>query len=170
MTKLIPVEVIENRIFIIRGLKVMIDRDLAELYEVKTMGLNQAVKRNSERFPEEFMFQLSKKEKKELITNCDRLALLKHSPFRPYAFTEQGIAMLSSVLKSKRAIQVNILIMKTFVRLRELISSHKDILAKIEELEKKYDSQFKIVFDALRRILAPTYSKNRKIGFIQDRR
>lgn len=108
MSKLIPVEVIEKRIFLIRGCKVMIDRDLAELYLVKTMVLNQAVKRNMERFPEGFMFKLTAKEKNELITNCDRFAILKHSSFLPYAFTEQGVAMLSSVLKSRRAIQVNI--------------------------------------------------------------
>lgn len=165
MNKLMPAEIIENRIFYIRGYKVMIDRDLAELYQVKTMALNQAVKRNIERFPDGFMFQLTEKEKKELITNCDRFALLKHSSSLPHAFTEQGVAMLSSVLKSKRAIRVNILIMQTFVRLRELISSHKDLLVKINELEKKYDAQFKIVFDTLREIISPPVKRSKRIGF-----
>jgi hypothetical protein len=129
------------------------------------MALNQAVKRNIERFPDGFMFQLTEKEKKELITNCDRFALLKHSSSLPHAFTEQGVAMLSSVLKSKRAIRVNILIMQTFVRLRELISSHKDLLVKINELEKKYDAQFKIVFDTLREIISPPVKRSKRIGF-----
>lgn len=167
MNKLIPSEIIENRIFFIRGHKVMIDRDLAELYQVKTMALNQAVKRNIERFPAGFMFQLTEREKNELITNCDRFALLKHSSSFPHAFTEQGVAMLSSVLKSKRAISVNILIMQTFVRLREMISSHKGLLAKISKLENKYDAQFKVVFDALREIITPPEKKIRKIGFLK---
>ncbi len=136
MNKLIPLEVIEKRIFMIRGYKVMIDRDLAELYAVTTKALNQAVKRNIERFPEGFMFQLTAAEKKEVVTICDHLKELIFSYHQPYVFTEQGIAMLSSVLKSKKAIQINILIMQTFVRLRELIASHKDIhAAKIDTLE-----------------------------------
>lgn len=167
MSKLIPVEIIENRIFVIRGNKVMIDRDLAELYGVKTMALNQAVKRNIERFPAGFMIQLSKKEKKELITNCDRFLMLKHSSYLPFAFTEQGVAMLSSVLKSNRAIKVNIMIIQTFVRLRELMGMHKELLRKIEGMEMKYDAQFKIVFDTLRRIINPPEKKMGKIGFIQ---
>lgn len=167
MNKLIPAEIIEKRIFFIRGQKVMIDRDLAELYQVKTMVLNQAVKRNLERFPEGFMFQLTKEEKKELITICDKFTLLKHSYHLPYAFTEQGVAMLSSVLKSRRAILVNILIMKTFVRLRELLSSHTDILHKVENMEKKYDSQFKVVFDAIRKMMEPPQKTIHKIGFLR---
>jgi hypothetical protein len=169
MSKIIPVEVIERRILFIRESKVIIDRDLAELYGVTTKALNQAVKRNLERFPDAFLFRLTKREKYEVVTNCDHLKDLKYSYRLPYAFTEQGVAMLSSVLKSKRAIQVNILIMKTFVRLRELISSRKDILAKVAQLEKKYDVQFKIVFDALRKMFSPA-SKAKKIGFLSDRR
>lgn len=169
MSKIIPAEMIENRIFFIRGQKVMIDRDLAELYQVKTMVLNQAVKRNQERFPEGFMFQLSKREKKELITNCDRFNRLKHSPYLPYAFTEQGVAMLSSVLRSKRAIRVNILVMQTFVRLRNIASSYKGVLGKLEKLEEKYDTQFKVVFDALRKILVPKEKKQKRMGFLADR-
>jgi hypothetical protein len=131
--------------------------------------LNQAVKRNIERFPAGFMFKLSQREKKELITNCDRLSPLKHSLNLPYVFTEQGVAMLSSVLKSKRAIQVNILIMKTFVRLRELISSHKDLFDKISDLERKYDAQFKIVFDSLHEIISPPVKEKKKIGFLVEK-
>jgi len=134
MSKLIPMDMIQKRIFFIRGYKVMIDRDLAELYRVTTKALNQAVKRNIRRFPANFMFELTKKEKKEVVTNCDHLAELKYSHNPPFAFTEQGVAMLSSVLKSERAIQVNILIMQAFVRLREIVSSHKEILKKIEEM------------------------------------
>jgi hypothetical protein len=166
MNKLIPTEVIENRIFYIRSSRVMIDFDLAELYQVRTMALNQAVKRNKDRFPATFMFQLTPKEKAELITNCDRLKRLKHSSSMPYVFTEQGVAMLSSVLKSKRAIQVNILIVQAFVRLRELVSSHKDILRKIEEMESKYDRRFRIVFDAIRKLIEPPAKPNKRIGFI----
>ena len=165
MSNLLPGEVIANRIYYIRGQKVMIDRDLAELYEVDTKALNQAVKRNIERFPAEFMFELTSSERHELITNCDRFKRLKHSSYMPYAFTEQGIAMLSSVLKSKRAIQVNIAIMKTFVKLRELISSHQDIVRKIEQLEGKYDQQFKIVFDAIKALINEPVKKVGKIGF-----
>jgi ORF6N domain len=168
MNKLIPTEIIENRIFYIRGHKVMIDRDLAELYQVSTKALNQAVKRNVERFPSGFIFKLTQKEKNELVTNCDRFDSLKHSSSLPYVFTEQGVAMLSSVLKSKRAIQVNILIMQTFVRLRELIASHKDIMRKIDELERKYDMQFSVVFDALRKIIEPPVGKRKKIGFLTE--
>jgi len=166
MNKLIPIEVIESRIFIIRGQKVMIDRDLAELYQVETKSLNQAVKRNMSRFPDEFMFQLNSKEKAEVVTNCDHLKELRFSYRLPYAFTEQGIAMLSSVLKSERAILVNIMIMKTFVRLRELISSHKDILRKIEAMESKYDQQFRVVFDAIKALIEPPEKPKKRMGFV----
>lgn len=162
-------EIIEKRIFLIRNEKVMIDRDLADLYEVKTKVLNQTIKRNKDRFPKEFMFQLTENEKSELVTNCDRLKKLKHSTSFPYVFTEHGIAMLSSVLNSKKAIQVNILIIKTFVNLRKLIKTHKDILLKIDQLEKKYDNQFKIVFDTLRDLIIPKINTKRKIGFLQKK-
>lgn len=167
MANLIPSAIVESRIYIIRGVKVMIDHDLAELYRVSTKSLNQAVKRNMERFPVGFMFKLSRNERDELVTNCDQLTKLKHSSCLPYAFSEQGVAMLSSVLKSKRAIQVNILIVQTFVKLRELAVVHADLLGKIEELEKKYDAQFKIVFDALRKIIDPPVERKRKIGFLR---
>ena len=138
---LIAQERIEQIIFLLRGKKVIIDHDLATLYEVKTYRLNEQVRRNIKRFPNDFIFQLSNDEKNELIANCDRFKPLKHSTSNPYAFTEQGVAMLSSVLNSDKAIEVNIQIMRTFTKLRELMLVHKDLRIKIEELEKKYDSQ-----------------------------
>ena len=166
MDNLIPKEMIEKKIYFIRGMKVMIDRDLAELYNVETFNLNKAVKRNIERFPKEFIFQLTSEEYKALRFQIGILEKGQHSKYLPYAFTEQGVAMLSSVLKSKRAIEVNILIMKTFVRIRELTSSHKDILFKINQMEKTYDAQFKIVFDALRQLIEPPVRPKRRIGFV----
>jgi len=136
--EIIPIEIIENRIFVIRGQKVMIDRDLAELYGVKTIALNQAVKRNAERFPEEFMFQLNDNEKNELITNCDRFKTLKHSSYNPYAFNELGVAMLSSVLSSKQAIAVNIQIIKTFVKLKEVALTHAELSKQLKTLETAF--------------------------------
>jgi len=130
------VETIENRIFTIRGQKVMIDRDLAELYGVKTMVLNQAVKRNIERFPTDFMFKLTKDELNELITICDRLQNLKHSPTTPHAFTEHGVAMLSSVLNSPKAIEINIQIVRAFIKLRQYAMLQTSKNTEIEELKK----------------------------------
>ncbi len=155
MRDIIPLEMIEQKILVIRGQRVMIDRDLAGLYEVGTKVLNQAVKRNLESFPEDFMFCLSETEKKEVVTICDHLTVIKYSSQLPYVFTEQGVAMLSSVLKSRRARQVNIQIMRAFVKLRQLLNSHKDLARKLEELEQKYDAQFKSVFDAIRMLMAP---------------
>ena len=130
------VNIIEDRIFTIRGQKVMIDKDLAEMYEVKTMVLNQAVKRNCDRFPSDFMFKLTRDELNELITNCDRFKTLKHSPTTPNAFTEQGVAMLSSVLNSERAIAINIEIIRTFVKLRQYAISQTSNNQEISELKK----------------------------------
>jgi len=144
----------------------MIDYDLAKLYEVPTKVLNQSVKRNVKRFPEDFMFKLTKKEKEEVVTNCDHLKALKFSPQLPYAFTEQGVAMLSSVLNSERAIYVNIQIMRTFTKLKSLLATHKDLQKKIEEMEKKYDQQFRVVFDAIRALITPPETKRKKIGFL----
>lgn len=155
MKHIVPLVLIEQKILMVRGHRVMVDRDLAKLYEVSTKVLNQAVKRNLESFPEDFMFCLTAPEKKEVVTNCDHLAVLKFSPQLPYVFTEQGVAMLSSVLKSKRARQVNIQIMRAFVKLRELLNTHKELARKLEELEKKYDEQFKSVFDAIRMLMTP---------------
>jgi len=144
----------------------MLDFDLALLYGVPTKRLNEQVKRNLKRFPDDFMFQLTATEKNELVANCDRFKTLKHSTSCPYAFTEQGIAMLSSVLNSTRAIEVNIQIMRTFTKLRELMLVHKDLRIKIEGLERKYDSQFKIVFDALRKLIDPPQKPKIPIGFV----
>ncbi|MDY6951064.1 MAG: ORF6N domain-containing protein [Thermodesulfobacteriota bacterium] len=160
-----PVEQIEQMIFLVRSQKVMVDADLAALYGVPTKVLNQAVTRNKRRFPPDFMFRLTKAERHELVTNCDRLRRLKHSSAFPRAFTEQGVAMLSTVLNSDRAIQVNIEIMRAFVRLRQMLASHKDLARKLAALEKKYDDQFKIVFEAIAELMAPPEKAGRKIGF-----
>ena len=170
MTISVPVEAIEKRILLLRGQKVMLDEDLAELYGVETRILNQAVKRNLLRFPEDFMFQLSEEEFSEYQTLRSQFVILKkgrgqHRKYLPYAFTEQGVAMLSSVLNSDRAIEVNIEIMRAFVKLREMIASHKDLAKKLEELEQKYDSQFSIVFDAIRQLMTPQKLSGKKIGF-----
>ncbi len=161
----IPIERIEQAILLIRGQKVMLDADLAVLYEVPTKALNQAVKRNERRFPLDFMFRLTKKEKDELVTNCDRFERLKHSSALPRAFTEQGVAMLSSVLNSERAIDVNVEIMRAFVRLRQMLDTHTDLARKLAALEKKYDEQFKVVFEAIHQLMAPPETKKKKIGF-----
>ena len=149
---------VERRILLIRGQKVMLDADLAELYGVPTKSLNLAVKRNDERFPEDFMFQLTGDEAAGLSGRGGRR-------YRPYAFTEQGVAMLSSVLRSLRAVQVNIAIMRTFVRLREMLLSHADLARKLAALENKYDAQFKVVFDAIRELMQPSTPPRREIGF-----
>jgi hypothetical protein len=138
MSAIVPIEIIENKIFIFRGQKVMIDRDLAELYGVQTKRLNEAVKRNIKRFPPEFMFQLNDNEKKELVAICDRFKTLMHSTSNPYAFTEHGVAMLSSVLNSEQAIAINIQIIKAFVRLRELALAHKELETQLNELEQRF--------------------------------
>jgi hypothetical protein len=160
----VPAERIEARILRVRGQKVMLDRDLAELYEVETRALNQAVKRHRARFPDDFMFQLNREEIRNIsqIVICSSNA--KHAP-RMYAFTEQGVAMLSGVLNSERAIAVNIAIMRTFARLRYMLASHADLARKLEELEKKYDQEFRVVFDALRKLMRPPDPPRRQIGF-----
>jgi hypothetical protein len=163
MNTLVPVEIIEKHILALRGLKVMLDRDLAQLYGVDTRTLNQAVRRNIDRFPGDFMFSLTRDE----IMNLSQFvtsSTIKHAP-NVFAFTEQGIAMLSSVLKSKRAIAVNIEIMRAFVKLREMVASHKELAKKLQELEKKYDAQFKVVFDAIHALLEPPKKPRRRIGF-----
>ena len=161
----IPVDQIESIILLIRGQKVIVSRDLAQLYGVTTGNLNKAVKRNIDRFPNDFMFQLTAEEYKALKFQFGILEKGQHSKYLPYAFTEQGVAMLSSVLRSKRAVQVNIEIMRTFVRLRQMLTVHKELERKLTALEQKYDEQFKVVFDALRALMAPPETKKRKIGF-----
>jgi len=148
----------------------MLDRDLAKLYGVQTKALKQAVNRNIERFPDDFMFQLNSKEFKnwrsQFVTSNsgDRMGLR----YRPYAFTQEGIAMLSTVLNSERAIQVNIAIMRTFIKLREIMATHKDLARKIDDIEKKYDAQFKVVFDAIRRLLTTPEKPKKRIGFYKE--
>ena len=169
MDAIVPVEVIEGKIYLIRGQKVMLDSDLAELYGVETFNLNKAVKRNIERFPQDFMFQLTREEYNSLRFQFGILKRGQHSKYLPYAFTEQGVAMLSSVLRTKRAVQVNIAIMRAFVKLREILSTHKELAHKLAELEQKiekHDEEIKAVFDAIRQLMAPLEPKKRKIGFI----
>jgi hypothetical protein len=193
-TSLIPAARIERKIFLLRGEKVLLDSDLAELYGVEARVLNQAVKRNLDRFPEDFMFRLSPTETKlvmELHTNNSSQVVMssgkgprskggfvansaqvvtsskKHRglTYRPYAFTEQGVAMLSSVLRSERAVQVNIAIMRAFVQLRQMLATHADLARKFAALESKSDKQFRVVFDAIRAMMMEKKKPRREIGF-----
>jgi hypothetical protein len=174
---LIPIERIERSILLIRGQKVMLDRDLARLYGVETRALNQAVRRNIDRFPTDFMFRLTREEImriSQFVISSARpeIRTLKFSK-NVMAFTEHGVAMLSSVLNSSRAVQVNIQIMRTFARLREIISQHKDLARRLDDLERKYNAQFKVVFDAIRRLMAPPKHEppKKRIGFmVKERR
>lgn len=164
---LVPLERIESRIFLIRGEKILLDADLAELYGVATKVLNQAVQRNLERFPSDFMFQLTREEfvnlKSQFVTSSWGYGGRRKLPL---VFTEQGVAMLSGLLNSPRAVAVNIEIMRAFVRLRQIIGSHADLARKLAVIEKKYDAQFKIVFDAIRELMTPPVpAKKREVGF-----
>jgi hypothetical protein len=166
MASLIPLEVIEKKIFLIRGHKVMLDKDLADLYEVETRALNQAVQRNIKRFPNDFMFSLTREE----IMRISQIVISSEIKFSKQVrvFTEQGVAMLSGILNSDRAIEVNIQIMRAFVKLREMIASNKDLARRLDELEKKYNAQFKVVFEAIRELMKPPKlppAPKRKIGF-----
>ncbi len=180
---LVPVERIERAILLLRGHKVMLDADLAALYGVETRVLVQAVKRNADRFPDDFMFQLTAEEHRILrsqsvtsnVEESGTLRLLSGTSkgrggrrYPPYAFTEQGVAMLSTVLRSPRAIHVNIEIMRAFVRLRSLLQSHEELSRKLDELERRYDQQFQVVFEAIRAIMAPPSPGDRRIGFRAD--
>ncbi len=148
----------------------MLSTDLAELYEVEPRVLVQAVKRNIDRFPKDFMFQLSEEEFENLKSQIVISSWGGPRRARPYAFTEQGVAMLSSVLRSKRAIQVNIEIMRAFVRMRQILASHKVLARKLAELEKKHDAQFRVVFDAIRQLMTPPDKPRKKIGFLVEER
>lgn len=167
MKSLIPAGFVERHIYLLRGHKVMLDRDLAAMYGVSTGRLNEQVKRNPKRFPADFAFRLNKEEMtnwiSQIATSNPGAKMGIRKP--PYAFTEQGVAMLSSVLNSERAILVNVEIMRTFVRLRQILSSHKDLARKLAELEKKYDAQFRVVFDAIRELMAPPDPPRKSIGF-----
>lgn len=174
MKNLILHETIQRRIFLIRGHKVMLDRDLAELFAVTTKHLNRQVKRNIERFPEEFMFQLTKRERDELVPNWHQFGKMKHSYALPYAFTEHGVAMLATVLNSERAIKMSIIIIKAFVKLREILAGHKELANKLKELEKKiaqHDSDIQAIFEAIRQLLEPLpvpFKEKKVIGFSID--
>jgi hypothetical protein len=158
-------EHIGNMILFVRGHKVLLDSDLATLYGVKTKVLNQAIKRNTDRFPKDFMFQLLEEEFADLRSQSKPTGRWGGRRYPPYVFTEQGVAMLSGVLNSHRAVQVNIAIMRTFVKLRQMLIDNSKIARKIEAMERKYDSQFKVVFDAIRELMAPPENPRRRIGF-----
>ena len=164
-TKRLPISIkrIEQAILLIHGQKVLLDRDLADLYGVETRVLNQAVRRNIKRFPEDFMFELTRDEIQRISQIVTSSPQIKYSK-RVHAFTEQGVAMLSTVLNSDRAIQVNIEIMRAFVRLRQMLAAHKDLKRKLAALEKKYDEQFKIVFEAIHKLMTPPEKPRKKIG------
>lgn len=164
----LPDEAIVSKILLIRGKKVMIDKDLAELYDVPTKRLNEQVKRNIKRFPEDFMFQLTRAEKNEVVAICDHLKSLKFSRALPYAFTEHGAVMLASILNSDRAIAVNIQIVRIFTQMREMMLTHKDILLQLEQLERKtagHDDQIALIFEYLKQLLAPPQEPRSMIGF-----
>jgi hypothetical protein len=165
-TSLLPIERIERRIILLRGEKVILDQHLAELYGVPTKRLNEAVRRNVGRFPPDFMFRLAADEARALRSQSATSKGRGGRRYRPYAFTEQGVAMLSSVLRSQRAVQVNVQIMRTFVRLRAMLASHADLARKLDALEQKYDRQFSAVFDAIRELMSPPQEPPRpRIGY-----
>ena len=168
MANVISIEVIVSKILIIRGKRAMLDKDLAGLYEVRTKNLNKAVKRNIERFPEDFMFQLTKEEVESLRF---QIGTSKRGGRRysPYVFTQEGVAMLSSVLNSPRAVQVNIQIMRAFVKLRRMILTNVDLKRKVEEMESKYNKQFVIVFKVIKQLLEPSVKERKVIGFHVDK-
>ncbi len=176
MSAIVPLAQITRRILLLRGQKVMLSSDLAELYGVETRALLQAVKRNLDRFPGDFMFQLTWDGVAGLHSNPhtrvsrSQIVILKRGQnpkYLPYAFTEQGVSMLSSVLRSQRAVHVNIEIMRAFVQLRRMLLTHRELSEKLAALEKKYDIQFKVVFDAIRELMNPSTPKRRRIGFAQ---
>jgi hypothetical protein len=168
MNEIIPLDTLEKRILFLRGQKVMLSAHLAELYGVETRVLNQAVKRNMKRFPKDFKFQLTESEIEKLVSQN----VIPHKKYfggaRPYAFTEQGIAMLSGILNSDRAINVNIEIMRAFIRLRKMLGSNAALAHKVKALEKKYDKQFAVVFEAIYKLMAPPEKKQKKIGFKRE--
>jgi hypothetical protein len=170
MKELIPIEVIERKIYMICGDKVMLDSDLAELYGVETKRLNEQVRRNLKRFPDDFIFQLTPEEAESLRSQIATLEKGRgeHRKYLPLVLTEQGVAMLSGVLNSDRAIEVNVQIMRTFVQLRQMLASNTELARKLSAMEKKYDSQFKMVFDAIRQLMTPSEKPEQKIGFRRE--
>jgi ABC-type uncharacterized transport system fused permease/ATPase subunit len=164
---LVAVEAIASRVIVLRGERVLLDADLAVLYGVTTKAMNQAVKRNADRFPEDFVFQLTSEEKAEVVTNCDHLVRLKFSPTLPYAFTEHGAIMAANVINSHQAIHTSVHVVRAFVRLRQMIATNKALARRLDELEARYDRQFKVVFDAIRELMAtPEPKPRRRIGFL----
>ena len=171
MTQLVLHDVIKQKIFLMRKHKVMIGNDLAELYGISTKRLNEQVKRNKKRFPADFMFRLTKKEANSIRSHFATLKRGQHTKYLPYAFTEQGVAMLSSVLNSERAIQVNIAIMRAFVKLRHILSTHKKLVHKLDLLEKKiekHDIEIQGIFEAIRQLMTVPGKPRRRIGFHGD--
>ncbi len=164
MSNLIPAEIIQNKIYFIRSHKVLLDRDLTELYGVETSQLKRAVRRNIDRFPTDFMFELTKEELENWRCQFGTSSW-GGTRYPPMACTEQGVAMLSSVLNSKRAIKVNIQIIRTFTKLRQMLATHEDLKTKIEEMEKKYDENFQFVFEAIKQLLEVNEKPKKKIGF-----
>lgn len=165
---LIPIESIERAILFIRGQKVMLDADLAQVYGVSTKRLNEQVKRNRDRFPPDFMFQLTDQGKAEVVANCDHLLRLKFSPVPPYAFTEHGAIMAASVLNSERAIQVSVFVVRAFIRLREMVSTHQKLSRRLAELEKNmvgHDEQIQMILKAIKQLMEPSEKGRKKIGF-----
>ncbi len=146
----------------------MLDRDLAELYGVATKRLNEQVKRNIDRFPSDFMFQLSKEEKDEVVASCDHLKSIKFSKTNPYAFTEHGVVMLASILNTPMAIQTSIMVVRVFNQLRKLLATHEELVQKINQLEQQYDANFSIVFEALKQLIDEPIPPRRQIGFIKN--
>ena len=169
MGLIIAIEDIVQRIYFIRGVKVMLDRDLAALYEVETKVLKQAVRRNIGRFPPDFMFELTKDENSSLRSQNVTLKRGQHSKYLPFAFTEQGVSMLSSVLRSERAVQVNIQIMRTFVKIRQMLQVHAELKQELAELRSQTDERFQIVFTILDQLVNEDEEEKRKIGFIEKK-
>ena len=159
------VENIPRQILTIRGHNVILDSDLAALYRVTTGALNQAVKRNAGRFPEDFAFRITKKEKEEVVTKCDHLSRLKFSPALPLAYTEHGTIMAASVLYSQRAVETSVFVVRAFVRMRETLTSHRELAQRLKAIEKTYDERFRVVFDAIRALMKPPKTQRRRIGF-----
>ena len=168
-SEIIPIERIEKTILVIRGKKVMVDSDIAELYGVPTKRLNEQVKRNKERFPKDFMFKLTKDEKDEVVANCDHLSQLKFSHSLPYAFTEHGAVMLASVLNSPKAIEASLIVVRAFVRLREILSTHKELAEKLKDLELKvesHDEQITDIFEAINQLIAVPEKPKEKLVLV----
>src|SRR5574341_452659 len=168
MSALVPRERIEQAILVLCGHRVMLDADLAGLYGVTTKRLNEQVKRNRNRFPTDFMFQLTSKEKAEVVANCDHLAKLKFSPAKPFVFTEHGAVMVASVLNSERAVEVSVYVVRAFVKLREMLGTHRKLAQKLAELERtveSHDRHIRSLFEAIRQLMTPPQSKSRRIGF-----